>query len=50
MNIYDSVSVGQILERGADQVPDKISWKAETPHGTSVRFQVRISNSMEKLN
>ncbi len=25
MNIYDSISVGQILTRGADQVPDKIA-------------------------
>jgi len=29
--------------------PVKISWQAETPHNTSIRFQLRISDSREKL-
>ena len=41
--------ISSVHEIPNGQAPDKISWKAEIPHNTSVRFQVRISNSMDNL-
>ncbi|MBN2357785.1 hypothetical protein JXO59_16865, partial [candidate division KSB1 bacterium] len=29
--------------------PDAISWRAETPHGTSVKFQLRVADNSAKL-
>ena len=32
-----------------NEIPSKIKWEAETPHGTEVHFQIRIADSEQSL-
>jgi len=36
-------------EMGGAQAPAAIAWKAETPHGTAVRFQLRTASTKDAL-
>ena len=52
-NIYDrqlrEEYVSAILEAPAGRSPGRLRWKALTPHGTGVRFQVRSASSQAAL-
>ena len=41
--------ISSLHEMSSGQSPATISWKAQTPHGTSVKFQVRCAETGEAL-
>jgi hypothetical protein len=47
-NLYEDYH-SSVYEIPANLKPDKINWKAQTPNGTEVRFQVRVADNKENI-